>query len=131
MADDHASHAISAYGSQLNKTPNIDRLAREGMRFTNCFNINSLCAPSRAALITGKYNRHNGFMRNGDNFDGSQLTFPKVLQKAGYATALIGKWHLKTQPQGFDYYQVIPGQGEFFVCCLQKMRLSVEDFKRS
>ena len=114
MADDHASHAISAYGSTLIKTPNIDRLATEGMRFTNCFNVNSLCAPSRAALITGKYSHHNGFMRNGDTFDGSQLTFPKLLQRSGYETALIGKWHLKSQPAGFDYYSVIPGQGEFF-----------------
>jgi arylsulfatase A-like enzyme len=114
MADDHASHAISAYGSNLINTPNIDRLAKEGMRFTNCFNVNSLCAPSRAALITGKYSHHNGFMRNGDKFDGSQLTFPKLLQRAGYETALIGKWHLKSQPTGFDYYSVIPGQGEFF-----------------
>ena len=114
MADDHASHAISAYGSKLIKTPNIDRLAKEGMRFTNCFNVNSLCAPSRAALITGKYSHHNGFMRNGDTFDGSQITYPKLLQRAGYETALIGKWHLKSQPTGFNYYSVIPGQGEFF-----------------
>jgi len=114
MADDHAAQAISAYGSRLIKTPNIDRLANEGIRFTNCFNVNSLCAPSRASLITGKYNFHNGFFLNGDEFDGSQITFPKLLQKAGYQTALIGKWHLKSEPTGFDYYSVIPGQGEFF-----------------
>ena len=116
MADDHASHAISAYGGILVKTPNIDRIANEGMRFTNCFNVNSLCAPSRACLITGLYSRHNGFFRNGDNFDGSQLTFPKVMQTVKYQTALIGKWHLKSQPTGFDYYSVIPGQGKFFDC---------------
>ena len=116
MADDHASHAISAYQSNIIKTPNIDRLAKEGMRFTNCFNVNSLCAPSRAALITGKYSHQNGFMRNGDRFDGSQVTFPKIMRKAGYETALIGKWHLKSQPTGFDYYSVIPGQGTFFDC---------------
>jgi len=114
MADDHASHAISAYESKLIKTPNIDRLAKEGMRFTNCYNINSLCAPSRAALITGKYNHHIGYRRNGDEFDGTQMTFPKLMQKAGYTTALIGKWHLKTQPTGFDDYSVIPGHGRFF-----------------
>ena len=116
MADDHASHAISAYGSKLNKTPNIDRLAKEGMRFTNCFNVNSLCAPSRAALISGRYSHHNGFLRNGDKFDGAQVTFPQLLQKAGYETALVGKWHLESQPTGFDYYSIIPGQGQFFNC---------------
>ena len=112
MADDHAAHAISAYGSKVNKTPGIDRLAREGMRFTNCFNVDSLCAPSRAALITGRYNHHNGFRRNGDAFDGSQVTVQKLLQGAGYETALIGKWHLKTQPTGFDFYGV--GQSGYF-----------------
>lgn len=114
MADDHASHAIGAYGSKICETPNIDRLAKEGMRFTNCFNVNSLCAPSRAALITGRYNSHNGFFRNRDKFDGSQLTFPKLLQKAGYKTSLIGKWHLGTEPTGFDYYSVLDGQGQYF-----------------
>ena len=114
MADDHAAQAISAYGSRLIKTPNIDRLAAEGMRFTNCFNVNSLCAPSRACLITGKYNFHNGFFLNDDEFDGAQMTFPKLLQKAGYQTALIGKWHLKSQPTGFDEYSVVPGLGDYF-----------------
>jgi arylsulfatase A-like enzyme len=116
MADDHASHAISAYGGNLIKTPNIDRIAKEGMRFTNCFNVNSLCAPSRANLITGRYSHHNGFLRNGDSFDGSQLTFPKIMQTGKYQTALIGKWHLRSQPTGFDYYSVIPGHGRFFDC---------------
>lgn len=114
MADDHASHAISAYGGSLIKTPNIDRIAKEGMRFTNCFNVNSLCAPSRASLISGRYSHHNGFLRNGDNFDGSQLTFPKLMRAGKYQTAVIGKWHLKSQPTGFDYYSVIPGHGRFF-----------------
>jgi len=116
MADDHAAHAISAYGSRLTRTPNIDRIAEGGVRFTNCFNVNSLCAPSRAALITGCYSSRNGFMRNGDVFDTSQVTFPQLLQKAGYQTALVGKWHLRSQPQGFDYYSVIPGQGRYFNC---------------
>jgi len=116
MSDDHASHAIGAYGNKFIKTPNLDRLAKEGMRFTNCFNINSLCAPSRAALITGRYSHHNGFFRNGDKFDGSQVTFPKLMQKAGYKTGLIGKWHLGSQPTGFDYYSVLPGQGKYFDC---------------
>jgi arylsulfatase A-like enzyme len=116
MADDHASHAISAYGGKLNKTPNIDRLAKEGMRFTNCFNVNSLCAPSRAALITGRYSHHNGYFRNREVFNGDQVTFPKLLQSSGYETAIIGKWHLGSQPTGFDHYSVIPSQGRFFDC---------------
>lgn len=114
MADDHAAAAISAYGSKIVKTPGIDRLAQEGMRFENCFATLSLCAPSRAALLTGKYAHQNGFLRNGDKFDGSQLTFPKVLQAAGYQTAIIGKWHLGTQPLGFDYYSVLNGQGQYW-----------------
>ena len=114
MADDHAAAAISAYGSKIVKTPGIDRLAHEGMRFENCFATLSLCAPSRAALLTGKYAHQNGFFRNQDKFDGSQLTFPKVLQSAGYQTALIGKWHLATQPQGFDYYSILNGQGQYW-----------------
>ena len=120
MADDHAAHAIGAYGSNINTTPNIDRLAREGMRFTQCLNTNSLCAPSRAALITGKYSHKNGFYRNGDRFDRTQQTFPRLLQKAGYETALIGKWHLGTEPAGFNYYSVLPGQGRFFDCPLKE-----------
>lgn len=120
MADDHAAHAIGAYGSKINATPNIDRLAREGMLFTLCLNVNSLCAPSRAALVTGKYSRKNGFYRNGDRFDRTQQTFPRLLQKAGYETALIGKWHLVTEPAGFDYYNVLPGQGRFFNCPLKE-----------
>jgi len=114
MADDHAAHAISAYGSKINKTPNIDRLAKEGVRFTNCFAANALCAPSRATLITGKHSFTNGFIRNGDRFDNSQVAFPLLLQNAGYETALFGKWHLVSEPKGFDYYNILPGQGAFF-----------------
>jgi len=116
LADDHDIQAISSYGSTLINTPGIDRLAQEGVRFTNCFNVISLCAPSRAALITGKYNRLNGVLRIGDRLDEKQETFPKLLQQSGYQTALIGKWHLETEPQGFDYYSVLPGQGKYFNC---------------
>lgn len=114
MADDHAAHAISSYGSDLINTPGLDRLAKEGMRFTNCFNVNSICGPSRAALISGMYNYHNGVKYLYDEFDGEQPTFPRMLQGAGYETALIGKWHLVTQPTGFNYYSVLHGQGDFF-----------------
>ena len=114
MADDHGLQAISSYGSKLINTPGIDRLAKEGVRFVNCFNINSLCAPSRAALITGKYNFQNRVLRIGDRLDEKQETFPMMLQRSGYQTALIGKWHLESEPQGFDYYKVLPGQGKYF-----------------
>ena len=111
MSDDHASHAIGAYGSQVNKTPNIDRIAREGMRFDNCLCTNSICAPSRAVILTGKYSHLNGVIDNSLAFDGSQQTFPKLLREAGYQTAIVGKWHLKSQPTGFDYCNVLRGQG--------------------
>ncbi len=113
MSDDHASHAISAYGSRINKTPHIDRLANEGMLLENCFCTNSICGPSRAVLLTGKYSHLNGFYRNGNRFDGTQQTFPKLLRQAGYHTAMIGKWHLKSEPTGFDYWNVLPGQGAY------------------
>jgi len=114
MSDDHASHAISCYGSRINKTPNLDRIAREGMRFENCFCTNSICAPSRAVILTGKYSHINGKIDNSDEpFDGSQQTFPKLLQQAGYQTAMIGKWHLRSEPTGFDYWKVLPGQGVY------------------
>ena len=113
MSDDHASHAIGAYGSRINKTPHIDRLAQEGVRLENCFCTNSICGPSRAVLLTGKYSHKNGFWRNGQTFDGSQGTFPKRLRKAGYQTAMIGKWHLGGEPTGFDYWNILPGQGAY------------------
>ena len=113
MTDDHAAHALSCYGSRINKTPNLDRLAREGMLFRNCFCTNSICAPSRAVILTGKYSHVNGVINNGRRFDGTQQTFPKLLQKAGYQTAMVGKWHLKTHPTGFDYWNVLPGQGAY------------------
>jgi arylsulfatase A-like enzyme len=122
FTDDHAYQAISAYqpvsayGLNLNQTPNIDRLAREGMRFDNCYVTNSICGPCRAVIQTGKYSHLNGFFCNGDRFDGHQQTFPKLLRKAGYQTAVIGKWHLGTHmtPQGFDYSEVLIGQGPYY-----------------
>lgn len=110
MADDHAAHAISAYGSRINQTPNLDRLAREGMRFNNCFAVNSICAPSRATILTGKYSHING-VTVFNEFDGGQWTVAKALQQAGYYTGMIGKWHLKSDPTGFDYWNVLVGQG--------------------
>ena len=117
FTDDHAPHAIGAYDGWLkdvNPTPNIDQLARQGMTFRNSFCTNSICGPSRAVILTGKHNHLNGFMHNGNNFDGSQQTFPKLLQKVGYQTAMIGKWHLKSEPQGFNYWHVLPGQGDYY-----------------
>jgi arylsulfatase A-like enzyme len=114
MADDHAAHAVSAYGSRINRTPHIDRIANEGIRFANCFCTNSICAPSRAVILTGKYSHLNGVRDNAVSFNGTQRTFPKILQEAGYQTAMIGKWHLKSDPTGFDYWNVLPGQGYYY-----------------
>jgi arylsulfatase A-like enzyme len=114
FTDDHALQAIGAYGSVLNKTPNIDRLAAEGMIFRNAFCTNSICAPSRAVIQTGKHSHLNGVIDNIQPFDSAQPTFPKLLQKGGYQTAMIGKWHLKSEPVGFDYWKVLPGQGEYY-----------------
>ncbi|MDB6025389.1 MAG: sulfatase [Verrucomicrobiales bacterium] len=112
MSDDHAAHAISAYGSKLNKTPNIDRIAKDGALFKNCFVVNSICTPSRAAILTGKYSHKNG-VPVFNRFDGSQWNVAKELQKAGYHTGMIGKWHLGSDPTGFDYWTVLPGQGKY------------------
>lgn len=114
MSDDHASHALSCYGSRINETPNLDRIANGGMRFTNAFCTNSICAPCRAVILTGKYSHINGVKDNRQKFDGAQQTFPKLLQQTGYETAMIGKWHLKTDPTGFDYWNVLPGQGAYY-----------------
>ena len=114
FTDDHASHAIGAYGSKINRTPNIDRLAKEGMLFENCFVTNSICAPSRAVIQTGKHSHTNGVIDNIREFDNAQQTFPKLMQEAGYQTAMIGKWHLKVEPTGFDYWKVLIGQGTYY-----------------
>ena len=98
MSDDHAEQAISCYSRNLINTPNIDRIAEEGILFKNSFVTNSICAPSRATMLTGKYSHKNGLRDNRDEFDGGQMTFPKLLQKIGYDTYIVGKWHLKTNP---------------------------------
>jgi len=116
MSDDHAFQAISAYGSNRNQTPNIDRLAKEGMRFDRAFVTNSICGPSRAVILTGKYSHLNGFPDNSAQawFNGKQQTAPKLLQAAGYTTAMIGKWHLNSDPTGFDYWHILIGQGPYY-----------------
>ncbi len=114
MTDDHSYQTISAYDGRYNETPSLDRLAREGVRYDKCFVTNSLSGPSRAALLTGKFGHINGFINNSSVFDGSQQTFPKLLQKAGYQTAIIGKWHLVSEPTGFDYWDILTGQGSYY-----------------
>ncbi len=114
MTDDHSLQTLSAYDTRFTKTPNIDRIAEQGVVFTNSFVGNSICAPSRATMLTGKHTHINGQIDNEAVFDGSQQTFPKLLQKAGYQTALVGKWHLKSDPTGFDYWNVLPGQGFYY-----------------
>lgn len=116
FSDDHACRALSAYDSQLIETPNIDRLANEGVRFDRCYVTNSICGPSRACILTGKYSHKNGYYTNDEEFDGSQPTFPKLLQSAGYQTALIGKWHLgvESMPTGFDHWEILQHQGYYY-----------------
>jgi len=114
FTDDHAYQSISAYGSRINQTPNIDRLAIEGMRFDRCYVTNSICGPARAAILTGKYSHRNGFYVNDNKFDGSQQTFPKLLRRGGYQTAMIGKWHLSTDPTGFDHWEILRSQGTYY-----------------
>lgn len=116
-SDDHAQAAVSAYGGHLAEvapTPNIDRIAQGGMRFNNSFVTNSICGPCRAVVLTGKHSHLNGFRQNGDKFDPNQQTFPKLLQAGGYQTAVFGKWHLNTDPVGFDAWEVLPGQGHYY-----------------
>jgi len=113
MSDDHAAHAIGCYGSVVNKTPHLDRIANEGVRFDRCFVVNSICSPSRATILTGKYSHLNG-VPVFNRFDGSQPTVAKYLQAAGYYTGMIGKWHLGSAPTGFDKWMILPGQGVYF-----------------
>lgn len=114
MTDDHSYQTLSAYDNRFIETPNIDRIAKEGMLFQRSYVTNSISGPSRAVLLTGKFSHLNGFTTNSDHFDGSQQTFPKLLQAAGYQTAMIGKWHLDSEPTGFDYWNILPGQGVYY-----------------
>lgn len=118
FSDDHALQSISAYGGILKDvapTPNLDRIAEEGAIFENSFCANSICGPSRACILTGLHSHVNGFLDNDNSqFDGTQTTFPKLIQKAGYQTAIIGKWHLVSNPTGFDYWEILPGQGNYY-----------------
>ena len=115
MTDDHAAHAMSCYGSRINRTPNMDRIADEGMRFDNCFCTNSICTPSRAAILTGTYNHVNDVTTLGSRMDNRLTTYPKLMRAQGYQTAIFGKWHLgqgpEHEPAGFDDWRVLPGQG--------------------
>ena len=115
MTDDHTSQMMSCYGNSPVATPNLDRIAQEGVMFTQSFVANSLSGPSRACMLTGKHSHKNGFTNNEHGvFDGSQQTMPKLLRAAGYQTALIGKWHLVSTPTGFDHYDILVGQGEYY-----------------
>lgn len=114
MCDDHSYQTISAYDNRYISTPNIDRIASDGARFTNSFVANSLSGPSRACMLTGKHSHSNGFTDNTTVFDGSQQTFPKLLQAGGYQTAMIGKWHLVSEPTGFDHWDILEGQGDYY-----------------
>ena len=113
MTDDHAAHAIGAYGSRVNATPHLDRLAREGALLTSVFATNAICTPSRAAILTGQYSHINGVTMF-NRFDSSRMTVARLLQQGGYHTGMIGKWHLGSDPVGFDRWEILPGQGAYF-----------------
>lgn len=114
FTDDHAKNAMSIYNDKLINTPNIDRIGKEGIVFNRAYVTNSICGPSRAVILTGKYSHINGFRKNGDRFNGAQMTFPKLLQKVGYHTSVVGKWHLGSTPTGFDDYNILIGQGQYY-----------------
>jgi uncharacterized sulfatase len=114
MTDDHSKRAMSAYTDELMQTPHLDQLAKEGVLFDRAFCTNSICGPSRAVFLTGKFSHKNGFKSNHDTFDGDQPTLAKYLQAAGYHTSVVGKWHLVSHPQGFDEYKILIGQGEYY-----------------
>ena len=122
MSDDHDADAISAYNKKFIATPNMDRIAKDGIRFTNCFVGNSICSPVRATVLTGQHSHLNGIKDNRTPFDGSKITLPKLLKEAGYQTAIIGKWHLHSLPTGFDYWAVLPGQGVYYSTRLINMK---------
>lgn len=131
MSDDHASAAIGAYGSWLQKvvkTPNLDRLAKQGMRFTSCLVTNSICTPSRAAILTGQYSHVNKVYTLADVFDPKTVHIAHLLKQAGYTTALFGKWHLVSDPQGFDSWSILPGQGVYINPKLRKMGTKPKEF---
>ena len=114
MSDDHDADAISAYNKRLISTPNIDRIAKEGVLFSRAFVNNSICGPVRATLITGQHSHKNGMKDNRTRFDSSRINLPKLLQQGGYQTAIVGKWHLHSYPTGFDFWKILPGQGLYF-----------------
>ena len=115
MTDDHTAQMMSCYDNRFVETPNLDRIANDGVRFVNSYVANSLSGPSRACMLTGKHSHKNGFTNNEHGiFDGSQQTMPKLMQQAGYQTAIIGKWHLVSEPTGFDYWNILPAQGDYY-----------------
>lgn len=114
MSDDHSQQTMSCYDRRYIQTPNMDRIANEGVRFTESFVANSISGPSRACMLTGKHSHKNGKLNNSTEFDGNQQTMPKLLQKAGYNTAIFGKWHLESIPQGFTKWCILPGQGDYY-----------------